>query len=87
MLEGEKLLTEHTCCLCLSDEESTFSSNTVMKSLPLHEMVNYCIGIQVSTIIIISVIKDRRLRFHPNFFLFFFLFFFDFPADGRPFAL
>lgn len=36
------------CCLCLSDDESTFHTNTIMKSLPLHEMVNFCIGIEVN---------------------------------------
>lgn len=48
MLEGDKVLTEITCCLCLNDEESAFSANTIMKSLPLHEMVEIVIGVQVS---------------------------------------
>lgn len=36
-----------TCCLCLSQDETTFHSNSVMKSRPLHELVHFCIGIQV----------------------------------------
>lgn len=47
MFEDEKILTENTCCLCLNDDESTFSADSIMKSLPLHEMVNFCIGIEV----------------------------------------
>lgn len=55
MLEGDKILTEITCCLCLNDEESAFSANTIMKSLPLHEMVDFCIGVQVSGCVRISI--------------------------------
>lgn len=47
MVETGRELGRGTCCLCLSEDESTFHTNSVMKSLPLHEMVNYCIGIQV----------------------------------------
>lgn len=39
------------CCLCLSEDESTFHTNSVIKSRPLHEMVAFCIGIQVNVTI------------------------------------
>ncbi|XP_031619104.1 myoneurin-like [Contarinia nasturtii] len=48
-METERELGHGTCCLCLSQDESTFHSNSIMKSLPLHEMVNYCIGIQINS--------------------------------------
>lgn len=54
MLENEKIITGQTCRLCLTEDESTFNINTVMKSLPLSEMVNFCIGIQVSCLFFIS---------------------------------
>lgn len=46
-METARELGNGTCCLCLSDDETTFNSNSIMKSMPLHEMVNFCIGIQV----------------------------------------
>lgn len=48
MLDGEKILTENSCCLCLNDGESAFGVNTIMKSMQLHEMVESCIGVKVS---------------------------------------
>lgn len=60
MLDGEKILTENSCCLCLNDEESTFSANTVMKSMPLHEMVDSCIGVQVNKLPPASIECDER---------------------------
>lgn len=67
MFDGDdKILTENTCCLCLNDDESTFSATTIMKSLPLHEMVNFCIGIEVGNVI--NQIEFHRMhqfhRFH-----------------------
>lgn len=67
MLEGDKILSENTCCLCLNDEESTFSANTTMKSMPLHEMVNFCIGVQVSKCVQISNKFKAPPHFNANF--------------------
>lgn len=47
MVETGQELANGTCCLCLSEDETTFHTNSIMKSLPLHEMVDFCIGIQV----------------------------------------
>lgn len=48
MATVESQIRSAPCCLCLSEDESTFHSNTIMKSLPLHQMVNFCIGVEVN---------------------------------------
>lgn len=58
MTETMRELGHGTCCLCLSEDESTFHSNSIMKSLPLHEMVNYCIGVQVNTSVFFISINE-----------------------------
>lgn len=47
MIEIGKELNENTCCMCLSEEESTFDSTSTFRSHPIREMVDFCIGFQV----------------------------------------
>lgn len=46
-IEEVKEFSAHTCCLCLDEDESTFHTTSVIKSMTLHEMVDFCIGTQV----------------------------------------
>lgn len=38
------------CCVCLrlSEDGSTFHTNSIMKSLPLHKLIEFCIGIKLN---------------------------------------
>lgn len=49
IFDSGKEFSQNTCCLCLSDDESTFDTVSFIKSTALHEMVNYCIGTPVRT--------------------------------------
>lgn len=74
MSQTENHVHSSTCCLCLSDDESTFHLNSILKSLPLHEMVNFCIGIQVSYA---ETLKIGRMNFE------IFSQYFSTPVDKR----
>lgn len=60
MLEVEKEITDQTCCLCLDEDGSTFHANSTIKSLPLHEMVSFCIGIKVRNQHIFDLVKQNN---------------------------
>lgn len=62
MIEIGKELNENTCCMCLSEEESTFNSSSTFRSHPIREMVDFCIGVQVCMAIIRAFIQKQYER-------------------------